>query len=397
LNWSRRSGEPAATNRWSDAVAERRRSGLTFIDLTISNPTVVGLGPDWTEIAAALAAREGSRYAPHPLGSPSARAAVAAHLGAVADTQVVVSSSTSEAYSWIFKLLCDDGDDVLVPAPCYPLFAWLTALEGVRVVHYPVAFAGGEWWVDRAALVASIGPRTRAVISVSPANPTGALLREGDCAAIEALCAARGMAHVVDEVFADSTGACDAPPADAVTRASGRSNCLTFALGGLSKTCLLPQIKAAWIAVSGPAGDVAAALARLEVIADTWLSPSAPAQQVVAALLPRASAIQRPLRDRIARNAWRLRSCAAGSPITVLPIEGGWSAVLRAPALASDEAVGVTLARDHGLAVQPGYLFDFAGDGHFVVSLITPPEVIADAAPRLISALADASSEARDA
>ena len=262
--FSRRTAWSVACNRIAAAEEERRRTGRPVLDLTETNPTRAGLPMPEPEIRAALADGRVLQYAPTAFGSYQARAAVSSyHGGAVPPEHVVLTASTSEAYAWLFKLLADPDDRVLIPVPSYPLFEYLAGLENVETVPYPFAWEEGGWFLDFAALVDRIDGRTRALVVVSPNNPTGALLRHEEAHRLLALCRDRKLALIADEVFADHIFT-DAP--SRLRSLAGRDEALVFVLGGLSKTCLLPQLKAAWIAASGPADRLDEALARLEAM-----------------------------------------------------------------------------------------------------------------------------------
>jgi aspartate/methionine/tyrosine aminotransferase len=360
-------------NRLAERLAARRSAGQPVLDLTLSNPTRAGL-PDAPGLLAPLARDEARRYDPSPFGLEAARAAVArdfARRGTpVARDRIVLHASTSEAYALLFKLLCDPGDEVLVPRPGYPLFEFLAELESVEVRSYPLVH-DGAWHLDVAALEAALTPRTRAVVVVSPGNPTGAFLKHSELEALDTLCAARELALVSDEVFADFAFREDSRRAPSAAR-GGRA--LAFALGGLSKSCGLPQLKLAWTAVSGPPALRDQALARLEVVADTYLSVSTPVQVAAASLLERREELQAPIKARVAANLeWLRAAIGSESPLTLLEPEGGWSAVLRVPATSSEEERALRLLETHGVLVHPGYFFDFPSEAFLVVSLLTPP------------------------
>jgi hypothetical protein len=374
-------------NRLAERLAAKRAAGAHLFDLTASNPTRAGLECP-ADLLRLLAGAEALRYEPAPFGLPAARAAVAADFARrgfpLSADRVVLSASTSEAYAFLFKLLCDPGDEVLVPRPGYPLFEFLAALESVEVRGYPFAH-DGEWHLDLGALRAAIGPRTRAVVVVNPNNPTGAYLKLDERAAIETLCAEHQMALVSDEVFADFP--CREDPARAASVARD-GDTLAFALGGLSKSCGLPQLKLAWTAVTGPAAQVRDALARLEVVADTYLSVSTPVQVAAPALLARRDELQAPIRERVAANLRALRSAIGpGCPATLLEPEGGWYAVLRVPATRTEEERVMRLLDERDVLVHPGYFFDFPGEAYLVLSLLPPGEEFTQGMARLLADL----------
>ena len=374
-------------NRLAERLAAKRAAGARLLDLTESNPTRAGLsGPP--DLLLPLARPEALRYEPAALGLPAARAAVAedfARRGFPLDPdRVLLSASTSEAYAFLFKLLCDPGDEVLVPRPGYPLFEFLATLESVRVRAYPFAH-DGEWHLDLAALRSSLTPRTRALVVVNPNNPTGAYLKREEYDALLALCAERGVALVSDEVFADFALGDDPRRVASVAR---DGPALAFALGGLSKSCGLPQLKLAWTAVTGPEGLVRDALARLEVVADTYLSVSTPVQLAAPELLARREELQAPIRERVLSNLQALRAAVgSGCPATILPPEGGWSAVLRVPATLTEEERVTRLLEERDVLVHPGYFFDFPAEAYLVLSLLPPPADFNEGVARVLADL----------
>jgi hypothetical protein len=374
-------------NRLAERLAAKRATGVPLLDLTESNPTRVGLAcPD--DVLAPLASAAARPYEPQPFGLPAAREAVAADFARrgfpVGPDRVVLSASTSEAYAFLFKLLCDPGDEVLVPRPGYPLFDFLATLESVEVRTYPLRF-DGEWHVDLVGLRAAVGARTRAVVVVSPHNPTGACLKREEREAIEALCAAHGAALVSDEVFADYAFREEEHRVASVAR---DGPCLAFTLGGLSKSCGLPQLKLAWTAVTGPEPLRREALGRLEVVADTYLSVSTPVQVAAPELLARREELQRPIRARLRANLETLRAAIGpGCPATLLEPEGGWSAVLRVPATRSEEERVTRLLEEDDVLVHPGFFFDFPAEAFLVLSLLPQEADFAEGVARLVSDL----------
>jgi aspartate/methionine/tyrosine aminotransferase len=342
-------------NALARALARRT---APYVDLTLSNPTQAGLP------AIAVALPPAPAYEPHPRGLPVAREAVAAYHG-VSPDRVVLTASTSEAYAWLFKLLCDPGDEVLVPEPSYPLFGYLTALEGVRAVPYALRW-DGEWHLDAAAL--QFSSRTRAAVAVSPGNPTGAYLKEEERAALAAACDHHRCALICDEVFADF------PAFDDVRRARSAvryGDVLSFSLSGLSKVAGLPQLKLGWIAAAGPGADEA--VRRLELIADTYLSVAAPVQLAAPAILASRGAFQGALRQRLAINRASLAAARLqGAPWDVLRSEGGWSEVVSVPRSRTEEEWALALL-EAGVLVHPGYFFDFPSGAHLVLSLLPEP------------------------
>ncbi len=364
-------------NRLARLIEEQRRRGAPLLDLTESNPTAAGLlAPP--ELLTALLAPEARSYAPEARGLSRARHAVAedfARRGFAVDPEhLLLTASTSEAYAFVFKLLCDPGDVVLVPRPSYPLFEYLAQLEALRVERYALAY-DGQWHLDLAALEAALGPRTRALVLVNPNNPTGSYLARDQAARLFELCAAKGVAIVSDEVFADY--AC-APDPRRLASVVGGGPALAFALGGLSKSCGLPQLKLGWLAVCGPPALRDEALARLEIVADTYLSVGTPIQHAAAEVLARLPELQAPISARLARNLARLRAAlGARSAATLLSVEGGWYAVLRVPATVSEEECVCGLVERRGVLVHPGFFFDFTHEAFLVLSLLTAEDVFA--------------------
>jgi aspartate/methionine/tyrosine aminotransferase len=370
-------------NRLSAAVSARRVSGRRFIDLTLSNPTAAGIRyPE--NLLAPLAAAEGAQYAPEPFGLRAARDAVAADAArrgtrvATHPDRVVLTASTSEAYSLLFKLLCDPGDEVLIPVPSYPLFEHLSRLDAIRACEYHLEYHG-RWMVDVHAVDAGWTARTRALLAVSPNNPTGSVLSDEEWAALAGRCAERHAAFIVDEVFADY------PLTDIPVPAPGPSPALTFRLGGLSKSAGLPQVKLGWIVVDGPDALVNEALERLEIISDTYLSVSTPVQVAAAELIARGAGVRHAILQRIRTNDRALRALAASFPsVAVLPADAGWSAVLRIPSTRSEEDVVLHLLEHDDVLVHPGYFFDFPHEAFLVVSLLPPPEQFVEGARRVL-------------
>ena len=380
--FSRRVPSHSEPNRISRAVHALRVEGEPFTDLTESNPTRAHI-PYPAEIVASLGDPAALRYEPSAFGLASARRAVAEdhrRRGAIVDpAHIVLTSSTSEAYSWLFKLLCNPGEGVLIPRPSYPLFDHLTTLEGVFAYPYALEYQG-RWEIDFDS-IASAPPGVRALLVVSPNNPTGSVVSESDLERITAVCRRKGWALVVDEVFADYP--LDAP--GGVTDIATRSDVLCFTLAGLSKTIGLPQLKLGWCAVGGPPAERDAALAALEMIADSYLSVGTPVQVAAPALLELGGSVRQAIQGRIRRNLEALRSLTHAAPACeVLRAEGGWSAVLRVPATREEESLVLGLLRDERVLVHPGYFFDFPSEAYLVLSLLPPEDVFAGAVSRVL-------------
>lgn len=370
------------TNALSRAVDALRQEGVAIADLTESNPTRVGIAYP-SDLLAALGDERALRYEPHPLGLPSARTAVAQDFrrrGVDVDPgSIVLAASTSEAYTWVFKLLCDPGTSVLVPQPSYPLFEHLTRLEAVRAVPYNLRYHG-RWEIDFDS-VAAAPPDTKALLLVSPNNPTGSYVSRHEAERLADVCRERGWAIVADEVFAEYPVEADAPATEIIRDRP----VLSFTLGGASKSLGLPQVKVAWMLVSGPRHLRDETLAGLELVADTFLSVSTPVQVALPELLVRADVVRRAIQDRLARNMRCAREVARRYPsCDLLPVEGGWSAVLRVPAVRGEEALVIDLLRREHILVHPGYFFDFPHEAFLVVSLLPPEDVFSEAVDRVL-------------
>src|SRR6478736_3277150 len=361
--------EPNAVAR---ALQGKRRRGAAIVDLTESNPTRAGFTyPE--DLLAPLGDKRALEYDPLALGLWSARAAVASDFrrrGIVLSAdRVAVTSSTSEAYALLFKLLCDAGDAVLVPHPSYPLFEHLTQFESVSAIPYALEYHG-SWRIDVDSIRRAASDRTRAILIVSPNNPTGSWLHRDDLAAVSAIAAEHNWAIIGDEVFADYP----LEPTAESAHVLAASDALTFSLGGLSKSAGLPQVKLGWIGFGGPEEQVDRAMAAYEIIADTYLSVSTPVQAAAAQLIERGAAIRAQIHARLRRNLESLRQAAGAFPaVDVLRVEGGWSAIVQVPQLRTEEALVLELLGKDDVLVHPGYFFDLPREAYVVVSLLVEP------------------------
>jgi aspartate/methionine/tyrosine aminotransferase len=340
-----------------------------LLDLTLSNPTACSFTYDLSSIS------EPTLYNPDPRGIPSARAAVAeyyrSHQADIPPENLILTTSTSEAYSFLFRLLCDPGDEVLVAQPSYPLFDFLATLDDVRLQPYSLFYDFG-WWIDLAQLERRITPRTRAILLVHPNNPTGHATSKPERAALEALCRRHNVALIVDEVFLDYALSPEVQPVESF--ATGDHPCLTFVVSGLSKIAALPQMKVGWLAAHGPDELRNEALARLEVIADTFLSMNAPAQHALPQWLAGREGIQRQILTRIRQN---LEILTSASNLTFLPVQAGWSVILQVPQHLGSEDLAERLIREAGIITHPASFYAMAGAHRLVVSLIVPAETFA--------------------
>jgi aspartate/methionine/tyrosine aminotransferase len=362
LHWS------IAQNALSAAIDARRALGLPILDLTQSNPTAAAIRypPD---LRMALADARALHYEPSAKGLLSAREAVSRYYGEAVDPdRVLLTASTSEAYSFLFKLLCNPADEVLIPQPSYPLFDMLAQLECVRVIPYPLHYHDG-WFIDVPVLRDAITARTRAVVWVNPNNPTGTYAKRKEYELIAGTCVEHGLALISDEVFADYSLETER---DSLTTLTAMSDCLCFSLAGLSKICGLPQMKLGWIVAGGPRHPKA--LARLEWVADTFLSVGAPVQYAAPTLLEARYDIQRQIRERTTANLAYLRSAVANTACRALRVEAGWYATIQVPRSRTEEEWALHLL-GNGVLVQPGYFFDFASEAFLIVSLLTESSV----------------------
>lgn len=375
-------------NSLTKAIEDARSSGKNLLDLTISNPTRAGLPFNADNLLAALSKPEALDYDPQSKGILSARKAVADYYRQEHEVfhldpeRIILTTSTSEAYSYIFRLLCNSEDEILVPTPSYPLFEFLADLHDVHVTPYPLLYDHG-WQIDFPSLYKSVTHRTRAVVVVHPNNPTGSFVRGQEVASLNGFCKEYGLAIIADEVFLDYA-------LDGAKRASFSRNteALTFSLSGLSKISGLPQMKLSWLVAGGPPEEVDEALARLDVIADTYLSISTPVQLAALELLDERKTIQPLLLDRLRENLQELdRGLSRQKSCQRLEVEGGWYAILRVPVTQSDEERAVDLVHKANVVVHPGHFFDFASDGYLVLSLITPPEVFREGVQRTLNVL----------
>jgi hypothetical protein len=371
-------------NRLTRLLADKRRAGAGILDLTESNPTRAGFSYP-VEIAKALADPRALRYDPQPAGLLTAREAVCRYYAEagypVAPDQVLLTASTSEAYAYLFKLLADPGDEVLVPRPSYPLFEFLATMESLRVVSYPLVYHGA-WSIDCDTLATAITPRTRAIVLVNPNNPTGSFLKRDELRFLQA----RGIALMSDEVFADYAFTDD----DARVRTlAGSIETLSFSMSGLSKVAGLPQMKLGWIVISGPAAARAAARDKLEWIADTYLSVSTPVQHAASRLLELGKDIQQQIAARGRANLEFLASAiGAESPCRTLAVEGGWYATVQLPRIRREEEWALDLLQQDNVLVQPGFFYDFESEAYLVLSLLTEPGTFQEGCRRLLGRVA---------
>jgi alanine-synthesizing transaminase len=391
--FSKRTNWKLEENAYTRALRRHAEGGLPLLDLTISNPTACGFEYDEAAILAALRNPAAMRYEPEPKGLLSARNAVVDYyrekmLPARLDPELLIlTTGTSEAYSFLFRLLCDPGDEVLVAHPSYPLFDFLATIQDVTLRPFRFVYDHG-WQFDFPALRHAITSRTRAILVVHPNNPTGHFISCGEAEQLGAICLEHDLALVVDEVFLDY----ELPAATDHKKRHGsfaaNSQVLTFVLSGLSKISALPQMKVGWIAASGPEALLWDAMASLEIIADTYLSLNAPVQHALPALLAQRRAIQPQLMARVEANLRELdEQLARQKSISRLKVEGGWYATLRVPAVQSDEQLAIRLIEERSVAVHPGHFYEFADDGYLVLSLLTPKQEFAEGVARLIEAV----------
>ncbi len=383
--FSYRTNWKLATNRFTQTLEESRNAGIELVDLTLSNPTQCGLRYDERTILASFQNPKSLTYDPQPKGLLRARKEVAGyyltdHGISIDPESIFLTTSTSEAYAFVFRLLCDPIDEVLVPKPGYPLFDFLGGLQDVVLVPYSLEYAQ-EWLIDFRSIEQAISERTRAILLVHPNNPTGSYVRPEEMARLNSICRERQIALIVDEVFLDY-------PFDGISHRSFAANdqALTFTLSGLSKISALPQMKVAWLLCTGPDELAREARERLEVIADTYLSLNAPTQFALPSLLEQRHSLQEQLAERIQTNRATLgRQVSSNTTCELLDARGGWYAVLRVPVTQSDEDLAIKMIREQGVITHPGHFFDFPKDGFLVVSLIPPIEVFREGIRRLLA------------
>jgi alanine-synthesizing transaminase len=371
-------------NRLSETLARHRSGGRPLLDLTASNPTECGFDYDAPALLKSLCNPAALAYEPDPRGLETARQAVAAYYcergHPVSAGDILLTTSTSEAYSFAFRLLCNPGDEVLIPVPSYPLFSFLADIQDIKLTPYPLLYDHG-WQIDFHALEQTITARTRGVIVVHPNNPTGHFTKPVEMSRLNQICSDRALAIIADEVFLDFSLANEMP-----LSFTGNSEALTFAMSGLSKISGLPQMKAAWLVASGPQALKKEALARLEVIADTYLSMNTPVQLAMPVFLDHRREFQQQVMRRVRENLAELDSLlAAHASCSRLEMEGGWYAVLRVPVTRSDEDLAIELLQSRNVYVHPGHFYDFLEDGYLVVSLITPVAAFAEGVAHLLS------------
>ena len=392
--FSRRTDWNLAKTAYAAALERLRADGRAMFDLTASNPTTCEFQYDRAGILGQLSRPECLEYEPDPRGLPLARAAVVKYYAEAAATQIspeqtFLTTSTSEAYSYLFRLHCDPGSEILIARPSYPLFDFLADLDDVRLVSYPLFYDHG-WHIDRAALAERITSKTRAVVVVHPNNPTGHFTSPAEREWLQGICDQHGLVLIVDEVFLDyALDTADARENAHASFSTGEHPVLTYVLSGLSKVAGLPQMKAAWIAAFGPELLLEAATARLEIIADTFLSMNAPVQHAMPYLLANRSSVQQQIRRRVRENLEEFDRRLGGSPaVSRLLVEGGWYTVLRVPALMSGDALAIRLMEQERVVVHPGHFYGFDGDGWIVLSLLPPLPEFAEGVTRLLGSIA---------
>jgi len=368
-------------NRFSLLLEEKRRSGHHLFDLTESNPTRVQLRYPKEEIMAALSA-SGFDYEPTASGLASARSAICRyyldHDIEVSPDQLLLTTSTSEGYSYLFKLLADAGDEVLVPSPSYPLLDFLSAFEGVNLGMYRLEYDHITGWnLDQSSLEKAITSRTRAIVAVNPNNPTGSFLKADEKACLVRICKSNDLALIVDEVFLDYG------PSDSVSFAKEKG-CLTFVMSGLSKVCGLPQMKLGWIVTTQSEGHSREAREKLELIADTYLSASTPIQNAAPRWLETRDLVQRQIQRRVDSNRETLAAMLSDSACRLLKSEGGWYAVIEVPRNLPEEELTLALLDEDDVVVHPGYFFDFAREVFLVLSLLPSTDTFGEGVTRIL-------------
>jgi aspartate/methionine/tyrosine aminotransferase len=369
-------------NAFSVLLERTRQAGEGLLDLTISNPTKAL--PDYPhgEMARVYGDIGDFQYQAEALGGLSARRSIAdwyARQGIIVPPErIALCASTSEAYSLLFKLLCNPGDEVLIPSPSYPLFDYLAQAEGVKTAPYRLVYDGG-WSMDLESVREAISARTKAIVLVNPNNPTGSFLKTREWRALVQIATLRELTFISDEVFMTYPAA---PADDPVRSLIGRDEVLSFSLNGLSKAAGMPQMKLGWMVVNGPEEEVLPALGKLELLLDTYLSVSTPVERALPRLFALGEGIHAQIAARLRQNREAL-GVFRESPIGALASEGGWSAILRVPAVRSEEAWMTRLLTEYNVVVQPGYFYDMAAEAYLVVSLLASPDNFAEGLDRL--------------
>jgi len=386
--FARRTGWNLKKNAFTLALERHQEGGRELLDLTVSNPTRAGLAAENVEILSALAKPESLDYDPQPRGLLAAREAVASYYrGLEAEAspeQIILTTSTSEAYSFLFRLLCDPEDEVLIPSPSYPLFEFLADIQDVRLVPYELVYDHG-WQIDFHSIKKTISPRTRAVVLVNPNNPTGSFVKAAEREELNGLCRQHELALMVDEVFFDFNLL-----GEKFDSFATNNSALTFTMSGLSKIAGLPQMKVAWVATTGPRELAREALDRLEVIADTYLSMNAPIQHAIPELLASRAEFQRKLKKRLRENLGELdRQLAEQKLCSRLQVEGSWYATLRVPVTRTDEELAIELLEKRDVLVHPGHFFNCQADGYLILSLMTPERTFGEGVKRLLVHLSE--------
>jgi alanine-synthesizing transaminase len=376
--FSKRTDWSLENNPLSLALDKMHAAKTPILDLTESNPTQCGFKypASWLQ---ALSSPETFLYAPQAKGIVSARGAVSAYYGErktnIDPEHIVLTSSTSEGYSFLLKLLTNAGDHVLVPKPSYPLFQFLLELHDVNFDYYPMTYVNGAWVIDQEVFKNLVTPKTKAVILVNPNNPTCSYIGAADRLFLNTQCVMHSMAIISDEVFLDYQLNANIE----AKSLAGNAGALTFVLSGVSKILGMPQMKLSWIAVNGPSEVVAKAIERLEIIADTYLSVNTPVQNALASWLPQASEIQAQILERVKVNLKVLQQ----SGLNVLAVDGGWYGTIEVPALFSEEEFILNLLKTEHVLVHPGFFFDFEEEGYLILSLLPKPDVFAKALERI--------------
>lgn len=384
--FAHRTGWDLTSNAFHQSIESLKAQGMTLLDLTQSNPTAVGFSYP-KDLLAVLQDPRVLSYEPSPKGIFCAREAVVslyAQKGIPLDPgQILLTASTSEAYSFLLRLLCDPGDEIAVPTPSYPLFDYLASLNDVRAVGYPLTYQD-RWRIDLGQLARRLTPKTRALVAVHPNNPTGSCLLRREWEEIVEQCRVSGLVLISDEVFAEYLLT---PNPEIPLTLLGSSEILTVSLGGLSKFFGLPQMKLAWIAATGPRKQLQEMFSRLEMIADTYLSVNTPVQAALKDWCQAAGPMQHQILERVRSNRTFLGQRMRGEKGTLLAADGGWNAVLHIPGLQDEERWVLTLLREHKVVVHPGYFFDFEIPGFLVLSLLPEEEIFQEGVTRLIQCL----------
>jgi len=396
FSFSKRTEWELTSNKLMSCLEKVRGEDEKIIDLTESNPTHCDFEYPQERILEGFLNPKNMDYRPSAQGLLDARQAICRCYWdrgyEIKPEQIFVTSSTSEAYSFLFRLLTNPGDHVLFPRPSYPLFEFLVDLNDIDMDTYPLIYNKNEsqdkhtWQIDFDRFRAAFYPNTKAVVLVNPNNPTGSFIKRDELSAIAEFCMDKNMSIISDEVFWDYSLS---ENNHEFISAVDNKKCLTFVLGGVSKCLALPQMKVSWIILNGPEELVKEAYNRLEVIADTYLSVNTPAQNALQQWLTLHSMIKGEVVKRLEANYAFVKEAIQKTPsCSCLNAEGGWYVIVKLPNCYSEEHWAMELLTKEHVFVHPGYFFDFYDEPYIVLSLLTPEAEFKEGVGRIINRVA---------